>query len=173
MGKIAYRRVPSYWIHPTHKVDGVECFKRLHDGWRFAVDLADWEKHRTKWDEGLMEECYDGRRTWAPIPPDALVAGFETLFGYRPRLEEYSPIWTPEQATAWQVYEEETEGTPISKVYPDLDTMAREIAAEQGYSFEAMRKKILATVEFGLWYIDTKEFEVGGKYYNYPTDKSA
>lgn len=170
MGKIAYRRVPPYWIHPMYVTHGRELHRPLHDGARFAEDMAEWQKHRAKWDEGLMEQTFGDRRSWAPIPPDAVAAGFERLFGYCPKAENYAPVWTPEQATAWQVYEEVSEGTPISKVYPDLDTMAREIAAECGHSFEAMRKKILATVEYGFWYIDVKEFEEGGKYYNYPTD---
>lgn len=168
MGKIAYRRVPPYWIHPTHVVYGKERFKPLHDGVFFARDTAEWDKHYAKWEEGLMEQTFDGRRSWAPIPPDAVAAGFEVLFGRRPNPANYSPVWTPEQATAWQVYEEVSEGTPTSKVYPDLDTMAREIAAECGHSFEAMRKKILATLQYGFWYISVKEFEEGGKYYNYP-----
>lgn len=41
-------------------------------------------------------------------------------WGYQePRPEYYRPEWTPEDATAYQVYENVSEGTPISPVLPD------------------------------------------------------
>lgn len=164
MGKIAYRRVAPDWEHPKHERWGRVVWKPLEDGTRLLADQAEWDLWLEKWNEGLVSDGSNGR--WKPIPDDCFVAGMEVYYGKRPDPADYSPAWTPEQATAWQVYEEVSEGTPISKVYPDLDTMAREIAQEYGHSFEAMRNKILATLEFGYWYIPVSAFEVGGPYYD-------
>lgn len=160
MGKIAYRRVAPDWEHPR---DDRGYYKPLYDGTKLLAHQAEWDLKKQKWDEGLVRD--DNNACWVPIPCGAVLAGMEAYYGPRPDPENYSPAWTPEQATAWQVYEETTEGTPISFVYPDLDTMARKIAQEYGHSVEAMRNKILATLECGFWYVPVKEFEPGGVYH--------
>lgn len=114
----------------------------------------DWEHPKSDRDGSSFKPLLDGAQLAVDITEDNTAA-----------LEFYMPRWTPGQATAWQVYEEVTEGTPISEVYPDLDTVARKIAAEYGHGFEAMRNKILATLEHGWYYVPVKEFEFGGKYY--------
>jgi hypothetical protein len=106
-----------------------------------------------------------GQERWKPMYEYASRAG-HLAEGITAGDEFYMPNWTPEQATAWQVYEEVTEGTPITKVYPDLNTMAREIAEECGHSYEAMRKKILASLQYGYWYVPVPKFEVGGEYHD-------
>lgn len=157
MGKIAYRRVAPDWEHPKEMHNGKEVYKPLRDGTKYFVELADWEIEKNTFD----------RQYPALRGTEEGLKKYESLYGEKPNPDHYTPFWEPEKATAWQVYEEVTEGTPITKVYPDLDTMAREIAAEHGHSFEAMRKKILATVEEGLWYVPVSKFEEGGEYANY------
>lgn len=46
------------------------------------------------------------------------------------------PGWAPEEATCYQVYENVTEGTPVSPVFDSLDGM-RDWLADQGYSRRA------------------------------------
>jgi len=41
----------------------------------------------------------------------------------RPDPSKYMPDWTPEEATAYQVYETSSEGTPVSPVLPDRDAL--------------------------------------------------
>lgn len=167
MGKIAYRRVAPDWVHPTD-ADGRHI--PLFDGTKLLAEQAHWDECAVRWAQGevfgYLGVGIDDKtiHDWSPKTPHDLDMTMEHYYGDRPNPAYYSPAWTPEQATAWQVYEEVSEGTPISKVWMDLDTMAREIAEEHGHSYEAMRKKILATLEHGWWYVMPPEFEPGGKY---------
>lgn len=164
MGKIAYRRVAPDWVHPKSTRDGNK-YQPLCDGTTLLAQQAEWDLWSQQWDKGLVQDTTYVTVRWIPIPPGCAEGTVVDYYGKRPDPKDYSPTWTPEQATAWQVYEEVTEGTPISPVYPDLDTMARTIAKECGHSFEAMRNKILATLEYGWWYIPVSQFEAGGPHY--------
>lgn len=171
MGKIAYRRAAPDWVHPKHVVYGKECDQPLKDGTKLLADQAYWDEAKHKWDLGFVH-IYDNqvvggpeKHVWAPKSVGIKSETMEEYYGARPVAEDYSPAWTPEQATAWQVYEEVTPGTPISVVYPNLDTMADTIAKECGHGFQAMRNKILATLEHGWWYIPVSAFEPGGTHY--------
>jgi hypothetical protein len=161
MGKIAYRRVAPDWVHPTYVVYGTETLKPLRDGTKLLADQAQWDEYQRQWARGMVQ--VDGE--YIPMSQRNKAEGIVHYYGLRPDPLWYSPAWTPEQATAWQVYEEVTIGTPISPVYPDLNTMVRKIAEECGHSYEAMRNKILATLEHGWWYVPVTEFEPEGKYY--------
>jgi hypothetical protein len=48
----------------------------------------------------------------------------------------FMPRWSPEEATSYQVYENITEGTPVSPVFDSLDGM-RDWLVDQGYSRRA------------------------------------
>lgn len=164
MGKIAYRRVAPDWEHPVSRRDG-SGYQPLHDGMLFQKQYDQWKHWEQLWEQGQIETERNGRTVNEPIPDDAFAAGIAVYYGQCPDPKDYSPQWTPEQATAWQVYEEVSEGTPISCVYPSLDMMAETIAKECGHNVAAMRNKILATLERGYWYIPVPEFDVGGKYH--------
>ncbi|BDD79640.1 hypothetical protein [Burkholderia phage FLC9] len=161
MGKIAYRRVAPDWVHPTYQVYGEDHYRPLRDGTKLIAEQAQWDRWQELWNAGLVEDDSE----IVALSQSHKAKGIVLYYGARPEASRYTPAWTPEQATGWQVYEEVTEGTPITKVYPDLNTMAREIAEECGHSYEAMRNKILATLEHGWWYVSVPEFEFGGKYY--------
>jgi hypothetical protein len=167
MGKIAYRRVAPEWEHPK---DEQGRYIPLRDGMLLNAQQKQWDEYKTRWAQGevhqLMGVGPDGREIydWAPKEAHELDMSLEHYYGDRPSIVDYGPAWPSGYATAWQVYEEVTEGTPISKVFPDLDTMAREIAQTHGHTYEAMRKKILATLQHGWWYEEVKHFEKYGKY---------
>jgi hypothetical protein len=170
MGKIAYRRVAPNWEHPR---DANGRYIPLRDGTKLIAEQQHWDECRKRWDESnevytLIGVRPDGRdlHSWTKRDGHAMHMSMEHYYGDRPNPAHYTPAWTIQEASAWQVYEEVTDGTPISEVYPDLDTMARKIAYAYGHSFLAMKAKILASVNEGKWYVPVSEFEVGGKYYD-------
>lgn len=161
MGKIAYRQVSPDWAHP---IDSQGYYIPLFNGACLVIDQDAFQVQKTKWEEEGLMDVGGELRHWIPIPMDAQAAGFEAIVGTAPDPKNYMPVWKPEEATAWQVYKEVTEGTPISVVYSDLNTMARTIAEECGHSFMAMKEKIVFMLKTGKNY-PVKEFEIGGRYY--------
>ena len=118
------RRVPPDWEHPK---DARGHYIPLLDG-EYEAEAAEWDAGKSAWDAGTSEDaqkykdenCQDYRK-WA---------------GDRPRKEEYRP-WLPEgSATAYQVYETVSEGTPMSPVFRYLSDLEVWLT-QQGYSAKA------------------------------------
>ena len=106
MGREA-RRVSPDWKHPEDK-----C---LHDGVTLKSSLDDWDETEANWlrrnfPEWAGEDCHGmSYAEWA---------------GERPAPDDYMPPWSEEEATHWQMYETTTEGSPISPVMPDPESLA-------------------------------------------------
>jgi len=110
------RRVPLDWKHPQQDpcphapACRAGCYQPLRD--------QDYDTAARVWLQGLQdwEADKDGERSrersrvmgvryfwdWDGMPPDKTY---------------YRPAWTPEQATAYQMYETESEGTPVTPVF--------------------------------------------------------
>ncbi len=123
------RRVPVGWQHPT-KANGE--FIPLYDGAKYDRRLARWELENAKWHEGLRDD-YAGR--WKPIEPEYIGMSFEEWDGERPEADEYMPRWTAEETTHWMMYENVTEGTPISPVCETPEVLARWLADHNANAF--------------------------------------
>lgn len=117
------RRVPPGWEHPR---DGDGQYIPLHDQ-SYEAALADWHYANRLWEEGRhpdqakyaeAQECAS-YEDWADPPPSPEY--------YRQR------SWTEDEATCWQVYENITEGTPVSPVLPTLDDV-RNWLLQDGYT---------------------------------------
>lgn len=97
----------------------------------YAGDLESWEDLRCKWDGDE--------------------ASFIEVWGEKPDPGDYMPDWTDDQATHYQMYENVSEGTPISPVMDSPESLARWLA-ENGASagpfatagYHAWLKTILA-----------------------------
>ncbi len=97
------RSVIPNWEHP--KKDG--AYIPLFDESYSAV-LSRWKKEKTEW-EDLQATLVSGA--------DA-EASFEDLVESRPEPESYRPDWKPEEMTWVQLYENTTEGTPVTPAFP-------------------------------------------------------
>jgi hypothetical protein len=95
------RRVPKGWEHPK---DGAH-YRPLFDG-SFSDELARWKDRKAAWDRGEREDYAVGET----MP-------FEEWDGHEPVREDYRPDWPAEQCVCFQVYENVSEGTPISPVF--------------------------------------------------------
>ena len=97
------RRVPPDWKHP--KSTKHEGYKPLFDE-TFEDALANWEKERAEF-EAKGATLANGKK---------YEGTFEDWHGERPTPEGYRPDFG-DRATAYQMYETVSEGTPVSPVF--------------------------------------------------------
>jgi hypothetical protein len=107
------RRVPPDWDHEKYSS------KPLGD--RFGKALTDWIKGYSEWRKGyryshLVEE-------WIPIEQEYKQYPYTDFVGDRPDPNDYMPDWNESDRTHYQVYENVTEGTPISPVFATEEEM--------------------------------------------------
>jgi hypothetical protein len=98
------RRAPPDWKHPTRR--GPDAYYPLYD--KFYGDaLKQWEDDKQLWLDGTHPD-YKGNETYS----------WEEWNGEKPNPLYYrSRKWDKKEATAYQVYETVSEGTPISPVF--------------------------------------------------------
>jgi hypothetical protein len=117
MGREA-RRVPPGWVFPEGK--------NLFDGVDFNEKLRLWHENNDKWNRGEYPEyATDKCKTMT----------YEEWDGGPPDPKYHMPIWTREEATHWQMYENTTEGTPISPVFADPMSMCVWLAENNASAF--------------------------------------
>lgn len=164
MGKISYRKVPDNWEHPRN-AEG--RYIPLHDGNTFLDDSAQYQIQEAKWNEGQVQMERGDRVVWEPIPDDAFAAGIVAYYGTKPDLKDYTPPVMTANLTdgSWQVYEEVTEGTPITPVYPNFNALVAAVVEASGSPEYAARAKVVCTILKGWWYVPVKDFEIGGSHY--------
>lgn len=116
------RRVPAGWQHPKRVVQGfngpVECYKPLFPGERYQPAVDSWDEECAKWKAG-----------WRPdYGPDTRAMTFEEWEGERPDRDDYMPSWPAEERTHLMMYEDTSEGTPISPAFATPEELARWLA---------------------------------------------
>lgn len=110
------RKVPADWVHPEAKFHGRtghqpmfdQSFKDAEKEW-----LADFDRVRAGQMDDIEKECYpNGVCEWASenTPPDPAY---------------YMPDWTDEERTHFMMYEDTSEGTPISPAFETPEELAR------------------------------------------------
>lgn len=94
------RRVPPDWQHPVEGKypDGSPRYVPLFDG-------ADYERHARMAKDGSLGKVYE-----------------------LPHKDDFMPIWTPEEATHYMMYETCSEGTPISPAFATPEELAHWLA---------------------------------------------
>jgi len=126
------RMVPADWQHPKNERGH---YIPLMDG--FNKRLADWDEENGKWQQGLRRDWSDGNK-WVPIDADQISTPFEDWDGPRPKQEDYMPDWPAEQRTHLCMYEDCSEGTPISPVFATPEECARWLADNGASAFGHM-----------------------------------
>lgn len=112
------RRVPADWQHPKHDVPDyrtgrmVERYKPLHKGERYAPDATEFLAKANA--EGLQEAI-----EWCGCP----------------NRDDYMPDWPAEQRTHLMMYEDTTEGTPISPAFATPEELARWLVDNKASAF--------------------------------------
>lgn len=160
------RRVPANWEHPKeyNAYRKEDCYKPLlpfsfdgsFDDW-LNSDVPEWLEGRKKWSEGLVKDYRGG---WKPIPWEEWRSGsdsyryedIKTWEDYAgtcpasPDPKDYMPDWPEEERTHWQMYEDTSEGTPISPVFETPEKLARWLADNSASAFADI------TATYDEWY---------------------
>lgn len=113
------RRVPENWQHPKD-INGE--YIPLFEGYKNARDI--WIKEKLRWDDGFYRFFSDGE-DFLPISDDEKNTPFKERKGECPDKTDYMPEWTEEEKTHFQMYEETSEGTPISPVMKTPEELAK------------------------------------------------
>lgn len=138
------RRVPKDWEHPRNKQG---YYIPLYDN--FAERVAAWDEGKAKWDDGMISDFEGG---WREKPEYVSSETYEEWAGERPEEKDYMPDWPDEQRTHLQMYEDTTEGTPISPVMETPEELARWLVDNGASAFGGMTatyEQWLATCKAG------------------------
>lgn len=137
------RRVPPDWEHPKYWHQYLnrpmeEVFHPLFDE-VYEDALAKWQAKAAQWDADEPDE--DGQR---PSEIRAKYPGIETYDdwdGEAPDPEYYRHRrWATEEATAYQLYETVSEGTPLSPVCKTREEMVEWLVTDGGRDGSMSRK---------------------------------
>lgn len=141
------RRVPQDWQHPKRKNGD---YAPLLDG-GYSRSASEWDEGHRKWAEGFRENWGDGDK-WIPRTGDEASETFEEWYGSRPEESEYMPDWPEAERTHLQMYENVSEGTPISPVMETPEELARWLAENRASAcgnMTATYEQWLATIRNG------------------------
>lgn len=118
------RMVPRGWEHPK---DDKGNFIPLMKG-SYAKEGQDWDDGWAAWQRGevLDFSAKDGESKWKPKGEiDMECARYTDWAGPRPSPDDYMPEFAPGTATMLMMYEDTSEGTPISPPAETPEQLAR------------------------------------------------
>lgn len=130
------RRVPAGWVHPKYTEETARTSRHvgtcipLHEGRDLASSQKEWDKSEALWREGLRPDRSQ-KQTNDPYQ-------FSEYYGSRPTYDEHMPNWPEDQRTHYMMYENTTEGTPISPVFATPEELARWLADNNASAFGHM-----------------------------------
>lgn len=127
------RRVPADWQHPKHEVMDwrtgrtVESYKPLSPSYSYQSCVDEWDEECAKWKAGWRpEHCTDA---------ESRAMCYEQWAGQRPHRDDYMPDWPADQCTHLMMYEDTSEGTPISPAFETPEALARWLVDNNASAF--------------------------------------
>lgn len=131
------RRVPADWTHPRYPDDHYETHRRgrfipMHEH-GFAEAEAEWNEGFAKWREGFVSSYGDDGPWRLRRPEDG--QRFTECHGSRPSPDDYMPDWPDDERTHLMMYEDTSEGTPISPAFETPEELARWLADNGASAF--------------------------------------
>ena len=128
------RRVPANWQHPKEWKLGLrgmeERYKPLHSGEDYQPRVYEWDEECSKWKAGWRPDHCDDAESRA--------LDYEQWAGQRPHRDNYMPNWPESERTHYMMYEDTSEGTPISPAFETPEALARWLADTGASSFGNM-----------------------------------
>ena len=123
------RRVIEGWEHPKdEKGNYVPLFGRP-----YSQDLEEWIEGKTQWDKGFRKGYLNDE--WIAVEDEYKNTSYREWSGMCPDKSGYMPEWPKGERTHIQMYEDTTEGTPISPVMETPEELARWLADNQASFF--------------------------------------
>lgn len=146
------RMIKAGWEHPQDGTyDGKIRYIPLFDN--YAGAKADYDKQKLHWDAGFV---LFGNGTFEPKDDTIAEKSFEQYwcgrYGREPNPADYMPQWAEGEATKLVMYENCTEGTPVSPPFDTPEELARWLADNNASAFgrqTANYEDWLATIECG------------------------
>jgi len=123
------RWVPKDWEHPK---DENGEYVPLLDHAFFVKLVACWDEGAHKWTEGFRSDHEGG---WIPLTEEEKKRSYEECEGERPDPECYMPLWREDECGYLMMYEETSQGTPISPAFPTAEELARWLVDNEAYWF--------------------------------------
>ena len=126
------RRVPADWQHPKQEALDwrtglvVEKYKPLLPGELYRPRVEEWDEECAKWKAGWRPEY---------CSPECMGMEYEQYSGQRPHRDDYMPDWPEDQRTHLMMYEDTSEGTPISPAFKTPEELARWLVDNGASSF--------------------------------------
>lgn len=115
------RKVAVDWQHP--KLDD-KLFVPLMDGAKYFTDLRLYEENSRMWERGMVRDP-ENKQEWITRGEAGICTScFYEYYGSQPKLEDYAPLWSPEEATHFMLYESITRGTPLSPAFATEEQLA-------------------------------------------------
>lgn len=127
------RRVPANWQHPKNDKGGYIPLYR-GDGGRFAKADKEWNEGYRQWQKGLRED-WAKPGEYIPLTPDERGMRFSDWHGGRPSPDDYMPDWPESERTHLMMYEDTSEGTPISPAFATPEELAQWLADNKASMF--------------------------------------
>lgn len=125
------RLVPKNWEH--HKSENGSYIPLLQN---FSKRLKEWEDEYEMWGNGMRKSYVsDG---YVEKKGDELSMSYEEWAGEKPLEADYMPDWPESEKTHFQMYEDTSEGTPISPVMESPEILAKWLADNNASAFGDM-----------------------------------
>lgn len=143
------RKVPASWVHPR---DERGRYIPLHDGDALAQATAAWDAGNAAWSLGYVED-YSANQAWKLKDGTEDSTTYAEYSGERPDPKDYMPSWPEQLCTYLMMYEDTSEGTPISPAFATPEEMARWLADNGASAFGDMTatyEQWLATCKRGF-----------------------
>ncbi|MCH6256697.1 hypothetical protein MLD52_09075 [Puniceicoccaceae bacterium K14] len=129
------RMVPENWEHP--KSDKGNFIPLLDNYGNFEECDKEWMEGWRKWQLGLCQS-YGSEMEWKPIKKEYLNTRYTDYVGDRPNPDDYMPNWPESERTHLMMYENTSEGTPISPAFKSAEELARWLADNKASAFADM-----------------------------------
>lgn len=130
------RKVPANWQHPKKENGDYQPM----NNYSYEETFNEWLEERNE-----FKEQNNG---WKDKDGNA----FEDLYGKAPVSRYYMPDWNEEEKTHFMMYENISEGTPISPAFATEEELARWLAdnkANAGYYSNATYEQWLSAIKRG------------------------
>lgn len=127
------RMVPQGWEHPR---DSSGRYRPLHEGGNLAALQKEWDEDKAQWLQGKQRDwSSDGYKDKGPAYADM---SFDEWDGPRPSAADYMPEWEESELTHLMMYENTSEGSPISPAFETPEELARWLADNGASAFAGM-----------------------------------
>ena len=126
------RKVPANWQHPKNaEGDYIPLL-----GGDYEADAAQWKEEYEQWKRGFRRG-YSGEE-WVEKDSEQNAMRFTEWCGTPPNPDDYMPQWPEEFRTHFMMYEDTSEGTPISPAFATAEELARWLVDNNASAFGLM-----------------------------------